>query len=153
MIEGSIKLTMTEVLSSLGMVKVGDALDMDATSEECILPDVDYTAATQEVIDKVNTKENHAEPAQGNDIPVAIVGICNRRYTTLGSLNLHVRSIHQGIRHVCQLCDREFRYKANLALHVRATHQGVEHNCQECGKVFTRKPDLIRHKSNVHQDQ
>ena len=51
---------------------------------------------------------------------------CGRLFTHGGQLNLHIKSIHLGIKHQCNFCEHKATQKSNLKAHVKARHPEAE---------------------------
>jgi hypothetical protein len=72
---------------------------------------------------------------------------CGSRFTQKGSLVLHVKSVHQGLRQVCSECKKTFSDKSNLSKHVKTVHKKEKsHECSVCNKTFAHKSSLNHHK-------
>jgi len=78
--------------------------------------------------------------------------LCVKSFTRKGNLVVHVKAIHQKIRHACHLCDKSFSQKSHLMQHQRTVHTNVNcRACLTCGKTFTDKGTLNKHIKTVHQ--
>ena len=47
---------------------------------------------------------------------------CGRTFTQNCQLLLHIRSIHQGVKHQCNFCEHRATTKSNLKAHVKTRH-------------------------------
>ena len=84
---------------------------------------------------------------------------CEKAYSRITSLYLHVRSSHEGIKYPCALCDFVGNQKVNLQEHIVSKHEDTLENppeiyvCAFCDytskiKKRLRKHEII-HKANV----
>ena len=57
----------------------------------------------------------------------------------------NVQSIHNGVKHSCELCEYKAGTKSNLQQHVQSIHNGVKHSCEFCEYKGSSKGHLHRH--------
>ena len=76
---------------------------------------------------------------------------CPCTYSCKGSLNEHVRHIHENAsRYRCETCGKGFSIRSNYYDHL-AAHAGVkQYVCTVCVKEFTLKRNLKAHMSRFH---
>ncbi|XP_055694865.1 zinc finger protein ZFP2-like [Lutzomyia longipalpis] len=74
-------------------------------------------------------------------------GLCPKIFYAHANYNLHVRTVHQGIKaYSCPHCEQSFARAGTLKHHVM-THTGEKpHACEECGKRFIQLTALNTHK-------
>ena len=51
--------------------------------------------------------------------------LCNKRYTTFASLNIHHASIHEGVTYPCYSCKYKLATKGYPSRHIKAVHDGI----------------------------
>ncbi|VDL62371.1 unnamed protein product [Hymenolepis diminuta] len=78
---------------------------------------------------------------------------CGKVYKFRRSFNLHVSTIHKGLRlHKCEICEKTYPDKATLKKHVRFVHEGVKnYTCESCGKGFPTASVYRLHVNVVHR--
>lgn len=77
------------------------------------------------------------------------------RLTTKGSLQIHVKNMHETTdrQAVCHICAKVYTTTGSLRVHMQ-THSDIKqppHVCKLCGNSFQNKRGLIKH-MNRHQD-
>jgi len=75
---------------------------------------------------------------------------CGRRFTQLGSLRIHVNSIHDGVKFPCSSCPYQATTRHSLKTHFKSKHEGVKEICKQCGKLFATPSNLRSHIKAVH---
>ena len=74
---------------------------------------------------------------------------CDKIFTNLGSLKLHVKIHTREKLFTCDQCNKEFTQKGHLTEHMRV-HTGVRpYACKVCNKMFTCSSNLSKH-SRIH---
>ena len=88
-----------------------------------------YRETKESTVQSVNEKEtifesNKIQPVALQKTPGSLeCPDCGRTFTQRGQLNLHIRSIHQGIRqHHCNFCEYKATMKFNLKVHLKSRH-------------------------------
>ena len=77
---------------------------------------------------------------------------CNKRFTNIGRLNLHIREEHEKIEFKCEECEESFKKYNQLGNHIRLVHSLDEkYNCKDCGKRFTNTATLRSHIKYHHE--
>lgn len=79
--------------------------------------------------------------------------ICQRGFTTKGSLDLHIDAVHLKKKEFgCNICGKKFARKHILKVHL-TTHTGQrDFQCSVCGKSFKQKSNLNRHE-RIHESK
>ncbi|XP_057307367.1 zinc finger protein 510-like isoform X2 [Hydractinia symbiolongicarpus] len=79
--------------------------------------------------------------------------VCQRGFTTKGSLELHVDAVHLKKKEFgCSLCGRLFSRKHILKVHLAMHYGKRDFACSTCGKTFLQKSNLNRHE-RIHQSK
>ncbi|XP_071522044.1 uncharacterized protein [Panulirus ornatus] len=80
--------------------------------------------------------------------------ICNKKFSSLTGLKVHVETIHKKAQvYECPECKEIFNQKGNMQNHFRRVHQGDEARkllCDICNKGFICPSDLRKHVERVH---
>ena len=48
------------------------------------------------------------------------------------SLQRHVKSIHDGVKHSCEFCEYKANRKSNLQQQFKSIHERVKYSCESC---------------------
>lgn len=77
---------------------------------------------------------------------------CRKEFSTLSSLNSHLKSCSDIDEQSCKICNKQFANKRNLRDHNRIFHESAEAilskyslSCPECDKIFYKKSNLTSH--------
>jgi hypothetical protein len=77
--------------------------------------------------------------------------LCKKGFAGKQSLKLHIKGVHENIKHQCTQCDKNFSFLNSLNRHSRRMHENVlPFQCQLCKKSFADKTVLKRHLNEVH---
>ena len=69
------------------------------------------------------------------------------KFTQRGSLNKHVKGIHEGQKFKCDTCNNTFTAKQHLRFHNDTVHEGIKpYKCENCGMTFGRSGHLKKGK-------
>ena len=79
--------------------------------------------------------------------------ICAKTFTQKAHLQVHLDSLHKGMRFPCSHCGKEFRQKPHLQRHVESVHLGVRYRCDQCDHQATQISNLVTHKEMVHENK
>ena len=77
--------------------------------------------------------------------------ICDYQTMKKEYFKLHNESIHEGIRHPCQLCDYQAVTKKLLTTHTESIHKGVMFHCKYCPHKSRDNGSLRRHILTKHE--
>ena len=58
--------------------------------------------------------------------------ICEKTFKTRHTLEIHIQSIHLGVKYTCDLCDAEFTQKKSLKKHIESVHEKIKYACNLC---------------------
>ena len=76
---------------------------------------------------------------------------CCKIFTQKSSLNVHIKAIHQGIKHACHKCNKKFTQNGHLTQHLKAVHKKVkDFSCNLCNRKFALKQQLNLHSRIIH---
>jgi uncharacterized Zn-finger protein len=78
---------------------------------------------------------------------------CDKCFTTRGSLSVHTKTKHEGLRVVCEdpACSKTFAQASQMHSHYRVLHLKMKRfECTTCGITFSRKVNLARHMNIIH---
>ena len=67
---------------------------------------------------------------------------CNKVFTYKQSLQLHIRSAHEGASYSCSHCDYKANTNGNLKQHIESVHNGVRYPCNWCDYKATLIPRI-----------
>ena len=76
---------------------------------------------------------------------------CHKTYASLGSLNIHRKSSHEGVKFACDQCDQQYNDSSNLKRHIRSKHEGIRYACVKCDYESTDSSTLNRHIKSKHE--
>ena len=71
--------------------------------------------------------------------------------TNQNILEVHMRSIHKGIKYPCGQCRHQAISKGNLAEHIRAVHKGIKYPCVQCQHQATTKGRLVQRRRSAYE--
>lgn len=87
--------------------------------------------------------------------PKIICEICGKDFSSIGSVNSHMKRKHGNGKSVsvfeeCPECGKKLQ-KSNLKSHINDVHKRTEpYICSQCGKTFTTRKNFMRHVRTVH---
>ena len=79
--------------------------------------------------------------------------ICSKIFVSPGALRRHIVSVHEQVKHNCEVCFKSFTQMYYLKLHHSKEHPEEEliyHNCNTCGKEFYSTSALAAHVQRIH---
>ena len=78
--------------------------------------------------------------------------LCDRIFSTKGSLKMHIKSVHDKIKDICcSDCDMKFLTNAHLQRHKSSVHDKIKnYECELCGYKCSNNSDLTKHIKQVH---
>ena len=65
--------------------------------------------------------------------------VCNSKFSTKGTLNHHLKSIHNNETFKCTDCDKQFNTKGYLTCHISNVHNKINHKCVHCDREYYSK--------------
>jgi len=73
-------------------------------------------------------------------------------YTTISPshLKIHQESVHDGVKHMCNICHKMFSAKSTLNKHIKVAHEGKKYPCSLCDYQSTRNTYLKSHFLTFH---
>ena len=75
---------------------------------------------------------------------------CNKGFQTKRRLEIHIRSIHEGVKLNCNECDKHYTRDDDLKRHIRGDHKGERYHCHQCDEQFKQKYILNKHVRTKH---
>ena len=75
---------------------------------------------------------------------------CDKSYTQRGTLNQHIETIHQFVKHQCAKCGMIFKKRQSLRNHLKFQHGEEKNKCDVCGKMVF-KSQLENHIKDKHE--
>ena len=103
---------------------------------------------------EVHLAEEHNNTSEKNTKYVrkpVICPHCGSSFATKGSLQSHIKNIHEGFKFQCPYCDYSNGRKANLDMHIKIKHEGITLPCPHCNYKATRESNLKVHIKTVHE--
>ena len=97
---------------------------------------------------KINIKRHIESKHLGISFPCEQCGYLAQRMPILRE---HIASVHEkSFRHKCKKCEKSFNSYNALQIHEKSIHQGITYPCTLCRSVFTRPCNLYKHKKKYH---
>ena len=97
---------------------------------------------------KLNIRRHIESKHLGISFPCDQCGYLAQRMPILKE---HIASVHEKLfRHKCKKCDKKFNSWNALQIHEKSIHQGITYPCTQCRSVFTRPCNLHKHKKKYH---
>ena len=50
---------------------------------------------------------------------------CEKLFSQISNLNVHIESIHDKKKHKCPICGYAFTEQGNMKKHIKKTHEGI----------------------------
>ena len=72
------------------------------------------------------------------------------RTKSTSHLKLHKKSVHEGIKHQCDLCERSYNFPGDLRRHKKTTHEGLRYSCHFCDFTASQTQTLKNHVTKHH---
>ena len=76
---------------------------------------------------------------------------CDYKSKTKAALVLHIKYLHDTIKHCCLACGSQFSVRSNLIRHENSLHKGTIYPCKECDYIGRGIGDLRRHIQFIHE--
>ena len=73
--------------------------------------------------------------------------ICGKKFWKDNRLELHMSTVHYGVRFKCEDCEASYMSFGALGTHRREKHMGVMYKCEECGSVYKSRAGMHAHKA------
>ena len=76
---------------------------------------------------------------------VANCTLCSKSYNRKARLNIHIKNVHKGIRHICDQCGSSHKTRNGLRSHILTVHENQKKHkskyfpCRECHKLLNKK--------------
>ena len=75
---------------------------------------------------------------------------CNHKADYPSHLQLHIKSVHEGVKYPCIYCNYKATVPSNLQQHVKSVHEGVKYPCDQCSYQGCYPSALRSHKNKHH---
>ena len=76
---------------------------------------------------------------------------CEKTFKWAVDLQLHIKSVHEGLKTKCPHCDYQTNYKSSIRSHMATKHGISNIKCNNCDKSFSRNDRLKVHTAFVHE--
>ena len=76
---------------------------------------------------------------------------CDYKSKTKAALVLHIKYLHDTIKHCCLACGSQFSVRSNLIRHENSLHEGTKYPCGECDYIGRGIGRLRRHIQFIHE--
>ena len=97
---------------------------------------------------KINIKRHIESKHLGISFPCEQCGYLAQRMPILRD---HIASVHEkSFKFKCKKCEKSFNSYNALQIHEKSIHQGITYPCTLCRSVFTRPCNLYKHKKKYH---
>ena len=122
--------------------EIGDAEERKSFAAKCEECDKGFKSKSG--------RDNHVM-AQHQGIRPYHCPYCEYKASFISTLEVHIQSVHVGIKYPCDLCDYKAPQKRLLKRHEDTVHKlGERVNCRYCPKTFSLEQSLQRHVQEVH---
>ena len=74
---------------------------------------------------------------------------CDKAYTKNSHLNIHIQSVHKGVKFACDQCSKQFSEKCSLRRHILSEHEGIKYLCNQCGYEANQLGNLSKHQKSL----
>jgi hypothetical protein len=85
------------------------------------------------------------------DLNNHLCGECGAGYKNKGTLVVHIKNKHEGIKYSCKQCEYQATNKHNLTMHIDARHEGVRYLCNQCDYQAASQYTLKKHIESLHE--
>jgi KRAB domain-containing zinc finger protein len=76
---------------------------------------------------------------------------CSHASKSYCALEVHVNSVHKGVKHPCDECDKVFCSDSSIRKHKRAIHRKIGYFCKLCEFKCSRPEILKAHMESKHE--
>ena len=101
-------------------------------------------------LDKKSLERHFVEKHQRESLQTQLCPHCAKSFNRASDLNVHVKSVHEKVKHECHLCNKMCSSKQHLRKHIANVHEGKkpQFQCSMCPKIVI---SLKRHVELVHE--
>ena len=64
---------------------------------------------------------------------------------TQDNLNIHIQSVHEGVRFFCNQCEYKATHQSSLTTNIQLVHEGVRYICNQSGYKAGYSSNLTTH--------
>ena len=77
---------------------------------------------------------------------------CNYKASKPSNLQIHMRSIHDGVKYPCDQCNYKASQSGSLKLHIKSIHEGAKYYlCDQCKYKTSEQGKLQKHIKSKHK--
>ena len=125
----------------------------EISDTENVMEPESYVGDSFTKISDSNTQVIQESLLQKNKEGVFECNQCDSQLARIDSLERHIQSKHNGVKHPCHQCDKKFSDVSHLRRHIQSKHEGVRYACNQCSYEATQKVHLLKHIQSKHESQ
>ena len=75
---------------------------------------------------------------------------CDKTFTRMTGLKVHMREVHEKVRVECPFCPETFTKNSSMYKHISIEHDRIKSECKYCGEEFAHSKNLEKHVAENH---
>ena len=119
--------------------------------DQILISNVESLQSTKELGEDQTPPDT--DKSQEEEIGEFSCNVCSNKFSQRGHLQVHMDTLHNGVRFPCSHCGKEFKQRPHLQRHVESVHLGVRYKCDQCDHQSTQISNLVTHKEMVHENK